>query len=1185
MSRTALIRALGVFALIAGFALPGTARAAAWMWDQNQNRIDDRIEQVESQGLTAAHLGNVLSGRLRFAVFSSLAPFEYGVYIGYGHAPTDADAAALQAIGVPVEVRYRSIPYIRSRISYIQALQIAALPGVWRIETIPILYPVNDIASRILRARDSEGALHPSVWKHIGVTGRGVSVAILDTGVNDEADPLSGYPGHESLRGKFLGGGNFFSGQAALNTPIDASENPKHTIDPEATYHGSHVAGSAIGSGGPQGVLGGGTPGFYAGMAPDARLIDLKVLSDAGLGFGAADALEWLIAHRFDTWGLTGADTIYRGVDVANMSIGGTDNSDGTDASCAAVNAATLAGIVVCVASGNDGNTNWIASPAAADLAITVGSFTDNNTIPRADDFVSDYSNEGPRLSDGDGDVRDEMKPSVLGPGTGILSVLGDPTTAGDQYHHINGTSMATPCVAGIAALVLSAHPQLTPQQVRRILEDTSDHRTDMGKQPPSAADPFNVDPNYHPSWGWGEVDGYAAVKEALNPAATQVVRIAVTPQRGPDAVRIDWWSQREVGLTSYTVDRAADVSGAPGAWTTVTTVPVANPAAEIHEVANRHAYSFTDTDASLDPTATYWYRVRFTDDENRTFSEPALKVRIQDSPVLARVRFSWTHNYSDGDLAVKFGTGTSTTRPVWFRAAPGAPAADSVITRNGVAFTGTLQHYFHIDLTAEDGVASYLPPSAGNPWYLGVKEGGFVNTKGTVNDFSVTVFGPSGNTTYSAPNPATTTIEKQETVFWVPLDPGTSTNHNPVLDPIGPQSIGEGLTRTFTLSAIDADGQTLAYSASGLPAGATFDAGTRQFSWTPGYSSAGSYTATFTVSDQAFPVPASDTEVVEFTVTERNPGDNASPVLDALHDRDAFVGERISFRITGRDPEGSPLTFSSSTLLAGASLNPAAGTFEWIPNDHQQGRHRMEFTATDANGASSTSAMYVSVRHPGYDPEPPSACTATASDYSGVVGAGTDPGEKDIQYRPFTIAQGTQRIEGTLTWFGGPVVDLDFYLIDADSNVVGSAASSDPTEHLVVMSPAPGNYMWKVVAFTNPDTAEFTIDQESCVTQTLAVGDAETSRLSLSAGTPNPFRTTNAIRFAMPQPGHARLAIFDLAGRRVRTLHDGWAATGSHTKVWDRRTDRGSIAQSGVYFYRLEAAGQVLGRKVVMVK
>src|SRR4029079_14604188 len=163
------------------------------------------------------------------------------------------------------------------------------------------------------------------------------------------------------------------------------------------------------GTGGPSGIRNGAAPGFYAGVAPDARLVDLKVLSAAGLGFGAADALDWVIYHRHDTWGLTGADTIYAGVDVASMSLGGTDNSDGSDASCAGVNAAVRAGVVVCVATGNDGNTHWIASPSAADLAISVGAFTDGNTVNRGDDFVADYSNEGPRLSDGARDHLDAV--------------------------------------------------------------------------------------------------------------------------------------------------------------------------------------------------------------------------------------------------------------------------------------------------------------------------------------------------------------------------------------------------------------------------------------------------------------------------------------------------------------------------------------------------------------------------------------------------------------------------------------------------------------------------------------------------------------------------------------------------------------------------------------------------------
>ena len=206
MFRGMWTRLLGIATALA--TCSGTAQAA-WLWDQNHDEIDDRMQAVESQGLATAHVGNVLSGRLRFAVLNTAAPYQYGVYIGYDHHPTDADAAALQALGVPVKVRYRYIDYIRTQLTLAQAQQVAALPGVTRVETIPMMYATNDVATRTLRARDSGNQLFPSVWKDLGVTGRGIVVAILDTGVNDAADPSTGYPGHESLRGKWVGGGEF----------------------------------------------------------------------------------------------------------------------------------------------------------------------------------------------------------------------------------------------------------------------------------------------------------------------------------------------------------------------------------------------------------------------------------------------------------------------------------------------------------------------------------------------------------------------------------------------------------------------------------------------------------------------------------------------------------------------------------------------------------------------------------------------------------------------------------------------------------------------------------------------------------------------------------------------------------------------------------------------------------------
>src|SRR5207247_7485565 len=124
--------------------------------------------------------------------------------------------------------------------------------------------------SRVVRARGSLGlpaaenyALFPSARTNPGLDGTGVVIAILDTGVNDDADMLNpGYPGHESLKGKFLGGGEFWCGQPLCSTAPTASTNPQDHGSEVSSYHASHVAGTALGTGGPG--------GFFVGVAPGA---------------------------------------------------------------------------------------------------------------------------------------------------------------------------------------------------------------------------------------------------------------------------------------------------------------------------------------------------------------------------------------------------------------------------------------------------------------------------------------------------------------------------------------------------------------------------------------------------------------------------------------------------------------------------------------------------------------------------------------------------------------------------------------------------------------------------------------------------------------------------------------------------------------------------------------------------
>jgi hypothetical protein len=396
---------------------------------------------------------------------------------------------------------------------------------------------------------------------------------------------------------------------------------------------------------------------------------------------------------------------------------------------------------------------------------------------------------------------------------------------------------------------------------------------------------------------------------------------------------------------------------------------------------------------------------------------------------------------------------------------------------------------------------------------------------------------------------------------------------------------VGEGLTLAFAVNASDADGNTLTYSASGLPAGATFDPTSRVFNWTPSYSQAGDYSVSFRVSDGVFPIAASDTEVVAITVTERNPGDNLPPVLDAQTDRAGVVGQPMRFRITGHDPEGAALTYTGFGMPGGATIDASTGLFEWTPAEGQTNVFYVTFIGTDPGALADSESVYLVASEAGVSPPPPLACNSSQTVQEGIVDQGIDPISVAYSYQTITVLPNTQRLTGTLEWFGGPTRDLDFTLLDADSNVVGGSASTSNPEIIHVANPPAGTYYWRVTAFLNPDTCHYSITTDACVAEgTLAVDLDAAMRSIALAVSPNPARTVAALSFTLPTGGPARLQLFDISGRLVRTLQDGPLAAGRHVRVWDRHTDAGGIAANGVYFARIESSGKAVNRKVILL-
>ncbi|AZM46503.1 peptidase S8 [Streptomyces sp. WAC 06738] len=262
----------------------------------------------------------------------------------------------------------------------------------------------------------------PSAWE-AGFTGKGVKVAVLDTGID---------PGHPDLADAVVAAKDFTD-----------SGSPAPTDDLHG--HGTHVASIITGSGAA-------SNGTYRGVAPDAQLLNGKVLDDGGYGSesGIIAGMEWASDE---------------GARVVNMSLGGCP-SGGTDPMSQAVNRLTeQSGTLFVIAAGNHpggqpcaDNEEQVSSPADADHALAVGSVTKADTL-------SDFSNYGPRVGDG------AVKPELTAPGEGIIAARAGETDLGqpvdDSYTKLSGTSMAAPHAAATAAILAQQHQDWDADELR----------------------------------------------------------------------------------------------------------------------------------------------------------------------------------------------------------------------------------------------------------------------------------------------------------------------------------------------------------------------------------------------------------------------------------------------------------------------------------------------------------------------------------------------------------------------------------------------------------------------------------------------------------------------------------------------------------------------------------------------
>ncbi len=336
-------------------------------------------------------------------------------------AASDVLVSAFHAGGV-VENSFATVPALSVRIPRSSVSEFASgARANGRVESIAVDSRVHALLNEsveMIFPQSERAGLEARFGK---LNGSGVSIAILDTGINKFHPDLDDLDDDNSTNDtKVVAEKSFVFGENAS----------------DGNGHGTHVAGTAAGTGSA-------SAGVFKGVAPQAQLLNGKVLSNSGFGFTSdiIAGVEWAVSQN---------------ASVISMSLGCSAPCRRRELEQAVAAAVTARNVVVAIAAGNDFNFPFsIASPGVEESAITVGSVD-------KDRRVSLFSSMGPT---------DDflLKPEVVAPGRRIIS-----TSVTGGYDTMSGTSMATPHVSGAAALLRQARPDWNASQIKAALVQTA---------------------------------------------------------------------------------------------------------------------------------------------------------------------------------------------------------------------------------------------------------------------------------------------------------------------------------------------------------------------------------------------------------------------------------------------------------------------------------------------------------------------------------------------------------------------------------------------------------------------------------------------------------------------------------------------------------------------------------------
>ena len=390
-------------------------------------------------------------------------------------ALTPVQEARVKALGGDITRRLPLIGSVAVRVPSRSLARVAALPFVTHLSPDGMTRKFDEFTVA------SSGA--GPAFQQYGLTGQGVTVAVVDSGIRSNADIRMAGSGKQQL-------------------VASVSFIPNDTSTDDACGHGTHVAGIIAGNGAAS--TGSGYTHTFYGIARSANLVSVRVLDANGQASVSTviAGLQWVVAHQNDNKSAP--------IRVLNLSLGHpVGESYTTDPLCQAVEKVWKAGIVVVCAAGNEGrfstvntsgasNEGWgtgygsIQSPGNDPCVLTVGATKSTDGL-RADDRIATYSSRGPSRLDL------VLKPDIIAPGNRVISTYSYDSTLfrynaannnglpaqfymkttwngySTDYFRLSGTSMAAPVVAGAAALLLQANPALTPDTVKARLMLSAD--------------------------------------------------------------------------------------------------------------------------------------------------------------------------------------------------------------------------------------------------------------------------------------------------------------------------------------------------------------------------------------------------------------------------------------------------------------------------------------------------------------------------------------------------------------------------------------------------------------------------------------------------------------------------------------------------------------------------------------